>query len=71
MLHCGDSVAASGYVGHPVAGLKWRQVRKPEMRGPSLRERILGCSHTGAQPSSWALVIWSLGLGQACLLVGV
>lgn len=44
MLHCGDSIAASGYVGHPVAGLKWRQARKPEVRGPSLREEILGCS---------------------------
>lgn len=44
MLHCGDSIAASGYVGHPVAGLKWRQARKPEVRGPSLREEILSCS---------------------------
>lgn len=53
MLHCGDSVAASGYVGHPIAGLKWRQARKPEVRGPSLREGGPGLL-TGAQPGcSW------------------
>lgn len=49
MLHCGDSIAASGYVGHPVAGLKWRQARKPEVTDPSLRERILGCSQVLSQ----------------------
>lgn len=49
MLHCGDSVAANGYVGHPIAGLKWRQARKPEVRGLSLREGVLGCSQVLSQ----------------------
>lgn len=82
VLHWGDSAAALGYVGHPGAGVEWRQAGKPEVRAPTLRalsQAVVGEGRGVASGSSWAhswkrpfrLLSWRLGQGQACLLVGI
>lgn len=62
LLHGGDFTAASGYVGHPFAGLEWIQAGKPEVNDPSLRAGVLGPLQTrskavaedGGHAMSWS-----------------